>query len=151
MDDPRGGVRFVIPERGDYRNPGRLPEAQRPTGAWRTPSPPRPAQLSTGEPEGLLRHLRSAIHAATEVRIVAAFVQDSGVDELAVAIAQALQRGTSFRVVTGDYLHITQAQALRRLHDWSQRAESAESEGHGSFRVRVVETTALGGLGCALC
>ncbi len=25
VDDPSGGVRFVIPERGDYRRPGRIP------------------------------------------------------------------------------------------------------------------------------
>ncbi len=25
VDDPSGGVRFVIPERGDYRHPGRIP------------------------------------------------------------------------------------------------------------------------------
>ncbi len=29
VDDPAGGVRFVIPERGDYRTPGRLPRAKR--------------------------------------------------------------------------------------------------------------------------
>jgi diadenosine tetraphosphate (Ap4A) HIT family hydrolase len=29
VDDPAGGVRFVIPERGDYRRPGRLPKATR--------------------------------------------------------------------------------------------------------------------------
>ena len=29
VDDPRGGVRFVIPERGNYKEPGRIPRAQR--------------------------------------------------------------------------------------------------------------------------
>ncbi len=28
VDDPRGGVRFVIPERGNYRNPGHVPRAR---------------------------------------------------------------------------------------------------------------------------
>jgi diadenosine tetraphosphate (Ap4A) HIT family hydrolase len=27
VDDPTGGVRFVIPERGNYRTPGRIPKA----------------------------------------------------------------------------------------------------------------------------
>jgi hypothetical protein len=28
VDDPAGGVRFVIPERGDYRRRGRIPRAK---------------------------------------------------------------------------------------------------------------------------
>ena len=28
VDDPRGGVRFVIPARGNYRRPGHLPSAR---------------------------------------------------------------------------------------------------------------------------
>jgi diadenosine tetraphosphate (Ap4A) HIT family hydrolase len=29
VDDPAGGVRFVIPARGDYRTPGRIPSVRR--------------------------------------------------------------------------------------------------------------------------
>lgn len=29
VDDPTGGVRFVIPSRGNYRRPGHLPEAKK--------------------------------------------------------------------------------------------------------------------------
>ncbi len=28
VDDPTGGVRFVIPERGNYRNPGHIPRKE---------------------------------------------------------------------------------------------------------------------------
>jgi diadenosine tetraphosphate (Ap4A) HIT family hydrolase len=28
VDDPRGGVRFVIPSRGNYKRPGHVPEAK---------------------------------------------------------------------------------------------------------------------------
>jgi diadenosine tetraphosphate (Ap4A) HIT family hydrolase len=28
VDDPSGGVRFVIPERGNYRRPGYIPSAR---------------------------------------------------------------------------------------------------------------------------
>jgi diadenosine tetraphosphate (Ap4A) HIT family hydrolase len=28
VDDPRGGVRFVIPARGNYRRPGHIPQAK---------------------------------------------------------------------------------------------------------------------------
>lgn len=31
VDDPTGGVRFVIPERGNYKNPGQIPHAMKPS------------------------------------------------------------------------------------------------------------------------
>jgi len=33
VDDPTGGVRFVIPERGNYREPGKIPRARPVKGA----------------------------------------------------------------------------------------------------------------------
>ena len=35
VDDPTGGVRLVIPERGNYRAVGRIPAATRPRPPWR--------------------------------------------------------------------------------------------------------------------
>ncbi len=63
---------------------------------------------------------------------------------------EALGRGARLRVLTGDYLDITQSDALRRLLDW-QDASAAEQDGEGAFVVagvleaRVVETSSLGG------
>lgn len=140
VDDPRGGVRFVIPEHGNYKAPGRIP---------RVPSSPhttRGARFAAGGVEDpLLAHIRPALRGATHVTIVAAFVQGSGVDLLAPLLEDALRRGTSFHVLTGDYLHITQTRALRTLLQWSQGRVSLGDEGVGDFRVRVVETKALGG------
>jgi len=145
VDDPAGGVRFVIPAYGNYRAPGTVP---RPTGtppAWlRAPADShRLATGGTGDP--FAHHLRPVLARARLADIVAAFVQGSGIDILESAITTALDRGTRFRVLTGDYLHITQSQALRRLLDWSQLAASAEEPAGGTFAVRVVETAAIEG------
>src|SRR5581483_6590276 len=60
--DPRGGVRHVIPARGNYR---------------------RPPPLATGSvPDPFLEHLRPLFARASSIAIVAAFVQQSGLDTL---------------------------------------------------------------------
>ncbi len=149
LDDPRGGVRHVIPARGNYR----AVEADwtRPPGPS---SPPRKRTepLSVGGADGpLLRPLRSLFGRAERVSIVAAFVQDSGVALLAPAFEDVLARGAAVRLVTGDYLHITQADALQRLLDLQDRSgafttveDGAEERAMvGRFEARVVETQAL--------
>ncbi|PRQ01230.1 DEAD/DEAH box helicase family protein [Enhygromyxa salina] len=151
VDDPRGGVRFVIPERGNYKEPGRLPAARRDPGPWRadagaTASSPGPRhQLATGGlRDPFYDHLRPALLRADVIDIVAAFVQDSGVELLNDAIDRALARGAKLRVITGDYLHITQTQALYQLLDRTQEADSAD-ETLGGFEVHIIETKTLGG------
>ncbi|MCA9716708.1 MAG: DEAD/DEAH box helicase family protein, partial [Myxococcales bacterium] len=136
VDDPRGGVRFVIPRYGNYKQAGFIPRASA-EHEW-AKGAARAAPLVVGGPEdpfgGPVRRL---LERADRVSIVAAFVQHSGVETLSVQIDDALERGATIRVVTGDYLDITQVQALRRLLDWTQLAQA---EGTGSFSVRVIET-----------
>ena len=125
MDDPRGGVRHVIPWKGNYK---------------RSPSTP----LSTGgERDPFLSRLLPLFGLATDVWVVAAFVQDSGLDVLRESVFSVLERGGRVRLVTGDYLNITQAEALKRMLDW-QGAFSAPEE-PGAFEARVVETRTLPG------
>lgn len=131
VDDPAGGVRFVIPERGNSHSKGAAASAG--------------SRLVTGGIDPFDRHLRPALRAARRVDILAAFVQGSGVDYLDYAITTALEQGACFRVLTGDYLHITQAKALRRLHDWSGAAATDEHSNAGTFTTRVVETASIGG------
>lgn len=127
VDDPRGGVRHVIPGKGNYLS-----------GA------PRP--LATGgAADPFLDHLTPLFAAASEIAILAAFVQESGLDQLEREVFHALERGARIRLVTGDYLHITQAAALADLLDW-MGGSSALAEGqprHGSFEARVVEVETL--------
>lgn len=59
--------------------------------------------------------LVKAIDQAEEVYIVAAFAQKSGVALLVPAFRRALQRGAEIRLLIGDYLHITDPEALAQL------------------------------------
>ncbi|WP_437316326.1 DEAD/DEAH box helicase family protein [Sorangium sp. So ce385] len=129
VDDPRGGVRHVIPGRGNYL-----------AG--------RPPPLATGGPEDpFLRHLAPVFARATDVAILSAFVQESGLDVLESHVFAALARGARVRLVTGDYLHFTQATALAELLDWAggNAALSGAGGARGSFEARVVEVDALPG------
>ncbi|WP_437819418.1 HIT domain-containing protein [Sorangium sp. So ce1078] len=97
VDDPRGGVRHVIPGKGNYLAA-------------------RPAPLATGGTDDpLLEHLVPLFARATDIAILAAFVQESGLDQLERHVFSALERGARIRLITGDYLHITQATALADL------------------------------------
>lgn len=59
--------------------------------------------------------LVEAIDQAEEVYIVAAFAQKSGVALLVPTFRRALQRGAEIRLLIGDYLHITDPEALAQL------------------------------------
>jgi superfamily II DNA or RNA helicase/diadenosine tetraphosphate (Ap4A) HIT family hydrolase len=127
MDDPRGGVRHVIPGRGNY-----LAAA----GGSREP-PRRAPPLTTGGPQDpFARHLWPLWAQATDVAIIAAFVQESGLWLLKNALFAALARQARVRLVTGDYLGITQAAAMEQLLDWTTLS-------NGAFEARVVETARL--------
>ncbi len=123
MDDPRGGVRHVIPGKGNYL----------------ASSPP---PLATGGGDPFAHHILPLFERATDIAIVAAFVMESGVLRIEPALAAAIRRGARVRIVTGDYLEITQASALEMLFD------RQSSEGHAGLletRVVVVEDPPLRG------
>jgi superfamily II DNA or RNA helicase/diadenosine tetraphosphate (Ap4A) HIT family hydrolase/SOS-response transcriptional repressor LexA len=124
MDDPRGGVRHVIPWKGNYRRE------------------PAPALSTGGTADPFLEHLRPLFARAARVDVVAAFIQDSGLTLLEASIAAVAARGAHVRLVTGDYLNITQAEALCRLLDWQ---EALRSDSGGTFTARVIETERLPG------
>ena len=129
MDDPRGGVRHVIPSKGNYKKSAR--------------------SLATGgDGDPLLRHLLPLFDRAERVAIVAAFVQQSGLDRLRSAIDRAVDRGAEVRILTGDYLNLTQVAALEDLVDWASAA-SAEREGEagapGALSARIIEVAKLDG------
>jgi len=145
VDEPAGGVRFVIPAYGNYRSPGKLPQPKRATPPWVGHAESASRLTTGGSQDPFARQIRAALLDARRADIVAAFVQGSGVEHLDSSITAALERGTHFRIITGDYLHITQSQALRRLLDWSQFAQSTDDAKHGSFAVRIVETASIQG------
>lgn len=118
VDDPRGGVRFVIPSEGNYERPGHIPRLPR-----------RGAPLATGGREDpFLPHLLPLLRGASNIAILVAFAQGSGVDRLQGEIVAALRRGARVRVLTGDYLNLTQARALRSLLDLARGREAEIAE-----------------------
>lgn len=129
VDDPRGGVRHVIPGKGNYLAPRAAPLAR------------------GGTDDPFLDHLVPLFSRATDIAILAAFVQESGLDQLERHVFSALDRGARIRLITGDYLHITQATALVDLLDWAGgNAALAEGERpRGSFDAHVVEAETLAG------
>jgi diadenosine tetraphosphate (Ap4A) HIT family hydrolase len=104
VDDPRGGVRHVIPSKGNYLRETRPP-------------------LAVGGPaDPFVVHVAPLFSRARDIAILAAFIQDSGLSLVRHLIDATLERGTRIRILTGDYLEITQATALERLLDWTELA-----------------------------
>lgn len=133
MDDPRGGVRHVIPSAGNY-----LVNVE-PFSAG-------------GSADPFARHVLPLFETANEIAIVAAFVQASGLRLIGAQLRAAVARGARVRVLTGDYLDITQASALQLLLDWQEIArvdtvdedsEIYETVPTGTFEARVIETGTL--------
>ncbi len=132
MDDPRGGVRHVIPARGNYLKPS--PEVTAATTGsvpWTggvppsllaaQPPVPTPHQRSliAGGEDALLHHLIPHIDRAHRVDAAISFVMNSGVDLLRPHLQDLLNREGALRLITGDYLDVTDPSALRRLLDLS--------------------------------
>ncbi|MBL8112676.1 MAG: DEAD/DEAH box helicase family protein, partial [Acidobacteria bacterium] len=115
VPDPRGGVRHVIPGKGNY-----LAASPLATG---------------GTADPFLAHVLPLFDSASRVSLVAAFVQDSGLTLLLDAVHALLARGGTVRLVTGDYLAITQVAALERLLSWTVLFPA--------FEARMVETARL--------
>ncbi len=134
MPDPRGGVRHVIPSKGNYLSESN-PE----------PANPSPAQLQlvTGHPQSRLwDQLSSRLIGATSVDILAAFVQRSGLDVIKERLFQLLRQPSSIRILVSDYLFISDPLALKRLCDWQQLVANND-EFHGQLQARLVEKDKL--------
>ncbi|MCB9740343.1 MAG: DEAD/DEAH box helicase family protein [Deltaproteobacteria bacterium] len=137
--DPRGGVRHVMPGKGNYLA-GDFKAAEQAT-------PRRDALTTGGKHDGLLRVLGPELRDASALDVIAAFVQQSGLQALEAALA-TMAPGARLRLITGDYLGITQADALATLLDWqrgvSPVAAAQPIDGPGAVvEVRVVETAKL--------
>jgi diadenosine tetraphosphate (Ap4A) HIT family hydrolase/HKD family nuclease len=131
MPDPRGGVRHVIPNKGNY-----LADKSEKSGT-------QPAlSLATGYPHHpLWKRIDQRVSAAVEVDLLASFIQPSGLDLIQLSLFSALRAGARIRVLVGDYLYITSAEALRRLVGWMALAD--DIGGGSSLEVRLAEISKL--------
>ncbi|ORV46715.1 DUF3427 domain-containing protein [Mycobacterium conspicuum] len=117
--DPRGGIRGVIPARGNYL----AGNVSHPTSNRSQPSE-HDLEVTTpvlidGQvrlllPE-LVRHLRHVNF--DRIDIVVSFIKMSGLTLLIGPLEDALERGARVRILTTDYLGLTEPAALARLHD----------------------------------
>lgn len=122
LPDPRGGVRNVIPHKGNYLR-------HIPAGSQFLGSTPHEGALIRGADDPLLPHLLAHLDRAASVDICVAFVQRSGLRLVQEHLRDLLNRGGKLRFLTGDYLDITDPQALLCLLDIE-----------GQFDLRVFET-----------
>ncbi|MED3690728.1 DEAD/DEAH box helicase family protein [Peribacillus butanolivorans] len=77
-------------------------------------------QLITGQ---LGAHLLKQIDSASSICILTSFVMKSGVQYLREALKAAAERGAEIKVCTGDYLFVTQPEALRMFLEIDSRIE----------------------------
>ncbi|PJN89599.1 DEAD/DEAH box helicase family protein [Bacillus sp. mrc49] len=68
-------------------------------------------------------HLLKQIDSASSICILTSFVMKSGVQYLKEALKAAAERGAEIKVCTGDYLFVTQPEALRMLLEVDARIE----------------------------
>lgn len=168
--DPRGGVRHVIPGKGNYLSLREWPDTQasdresKPVG-MSTPAPrayevaePKASQmlLTTGGEYPLLPLLEEDLASATQVDIAVAFVMPSGVERLYPHVEDLLVRRGRLRLLAGDYLDISDPDALQRLLDLrtlyygSDRCELRVFQSQGtSFHPKAYLVTRAGGRGVA--
>lgn len=121
VPDPRGGVRHVIPTKGNYL----APLMQSSTGSDSSPDQP---WLVTGEELPFFPHLRKCMDHALSADFAVAFILKSGVRSLREHFQDLLNRGGLLRIVTGDYLDVTDPDALVELLDLN-----------GNIQLRVYE------------
>jgi superfamily II DNA or RNA helicase/HKD family nuclease len=71
----------------------------------------------------LVEKLIPAIERATSVYMVVSFVMESGVRILKPHLEAAIARGADVKILTGDYLYVTEPEALAQLLDLGEQAE----------------------------
>jgi superfamily II DNA or RNA helicase/diadenosine tetraphosphate (Ap4A) HIT family hydrolase/HKD family nuclease len=120
VPDPRGGVRHVIPERGNYLDPSASPASA---------SPRLITQLEGHLRAELLRCLDR--EEFDRIDLLVSFVMQSGLNLIKGRLDDALARGAHVRLLTTDYLQVTDSTALGFFLD------RLDSDGAGRLEARV--------------
>ncbi len=137
VEDPTGGVRHVIPSKANYlrstKGGAQLSAEPGPSLAIEDVSTlPHTESLIRGEDDPLLPHLLTHLDEAERADVAVAFVLESGVNRIEQQLSDLLDRGGRVRLLTGDYLGITDPRALLRLLDLREGSE-------GELDLRVFE------------
>ncbi len=124
VPNPRGGVRWVIPHKADYKLD------------WNAETPQDVADVAAGPLQPLAPWLLADLSRATRIDIAVAFVWPPGLQLVLPRLEECLERGGAVRFLTGDYQELTAPDALRMLLDLTTEFER--------MRLRIVETTRVG-------
>jgi superfamily II DNA or RNA helicase/SOS-response transcriptional repressor LexA len=96
--------------------------------------------LTVGGNDPFLPSLLQAINHATSISIAAAFIRQTGLKLIFSALEDALFRGAKVRILTGDYMGITEPTALRHLLLLGARGAEVkvfESKARQSFHMKA--------------
>ncbi len=94
-------------------------------------------RLTTGKESPLLPQLVAAINQASEIEIAVSFLQVSGLELLFLPLQEALERGANLKLLTSDYLGITNPVALRQL----LALEQSLSHSNQQIDLRIYKTS----------
>ncbi len=131
VPDPRGGIRHVIPGKGNYLADNESPSA---TAAGLT--------LATGHPNSpLWNELSWRLAGAKFVDVLVSFVQLSGLDVIEDRLFEAIRNDGRVRILVSDYLYISDAKALWRLRGWANLAFEEFNESR--LQAKLIETNRL--------
>ena len=108
--DPTGGVRYVIPSKANYLKDRAVAEDIS-SSAECEPT------LIRGEDDPILPYLEAHLETAVQVDIAVAFTMRSGLQRIGNRLHDLLARGGILRFLTGDYLSVTEPEALLHLLD----------------------------------
>jgi superfamily II DNA or RNA helicase/diadenosine tetraphosphate (Ap4A) HIT family hydrolase len=139
VQDPRGGVRHVIPQKANYLLGSSNPPSLNSLTKHQSNNILR---LSTGYPNSRLwEQVSSRMAGAKTIDILASFVQMSGLDVIESRLFESLQNQATIRILVSDYLYISDPNALRRLLGWI--SVNGDEGCLGRFNARLVETAKL--------
>jgi superfamily II DNA or RNA helicase/HKD family nuclease len=123
--DPRGGVRYVLPQHANY-----VADAEAVPYGSSYKSADRSTLITGGRDDPLLPELKHHLAASSAADFAVAFTLRSGLDLLHPHIQELLDRGGRVRFVTGDYLDTTDPDALLWLLDLNGRIECRVFQTH---------------------
>jgi len=136
VPDPRGGVRYVIPDKANY-----LVAREPPARYAGDPAAAIASVVSGTLAAPLLEALKRDLSHAVQVDIAVAFVLASGLAELEPSLIEVLQSGGRVRLLTGDYMDVTEPRALLRLLDLREELELTKApDAPNPLDVRVFQT-----------
>ncbi|MEN8207350.1 MAG: DUF3427 domain-containing protein [Pseudomonadota bacterium] len=138
VEDPRGGVRYVIPDKGNYLGVRDTP------ATYQVDISPPSLGVLTGMDVPMLDELRKDLAHAERVDLAVAFILESGLTRIESHLLDVLDGGGCIRVLTGDYLDVTEPRALLRLLDLQAAIEYSNDTDQcvGSIDCRVFQTDA---------